>query len=451
MVGRRSGGPAIAVAAAVLGAALLAPGARSAGSGPPHNVSVTPIDHQGYGAPTLARDPRSARRLAIASQVFSGRTCYLALSFDYGKTWRNRAVAGEGTGLRRTRRCSSPTVTYAADGTIYYAFVLPDDAGFSRLYLRVARPGKLLGPARALDSDLSQTQLRAGGSDSEPGLAAGRGGELYVTWKRYDSTLAHGSIQVLRSMNYGARFSVPRTVSAANRTTPWAQPFIARDGAGTLYVNWVDETGVDAATGAGRATIEVARSFDRGMTFASRTIASTPSGCGPDGVCSAGTPRTALVAGTGRHVYTAWSAGPVDGKSRVLVSSSASRGQRWGAPRAVLPQGAGAHQQFRPGLSVAPNGRVDLDFYDLADTGREDVYLASSRNSARSFSAPARLNNAPSDTRAAVPLTDRIGLASANGAAFAAWGDDRRVNLVSVVDGMAGYHTDVYFARKAVP
>jgi len=413
-------------------------------------VAVTPIDHQGYAGPTLAVDPRDGRRLAIAYGALGRRSCFLALSSDGGRTWRNRTVGGDfspfGPG-----RCYSPTAAYAADGTLYYAFVLPRDPGFGRAYLRIARPGRRLGPARALDTDLSPTHLRAGGADLDPALAAGRGGELWVAWNRYDSTYVHGKVQVIRSVDHGRRFTGPRSVNPPGRTVPVGQPRTAIDRAGTVYVNWVDETNVNPRTGGGRAAIELAHSTGRGGAFTTRTVATTPSGCGPPGSCGLGAPQTALATGAGRHVHVAWSAGPVDGRSRVFVSSSAGGGLPWSAPLGVLPPDTIDHDQFRPALSVAPNGRVDLDFYDRADTGRQDVYLASSFDFTQSFPALALLDTAPSDAQAAKLFSNAIALASSNGSASAAWNDDRRVNLVSNIDSVAGEHTDVYFARKAVP
>ncbi len=426
-----------------LGSAALAPAAGSAPARPPRNVAVTPSRTAlfQFGGPTLARDPVHRGHLAVAFSPSSAHTCYLALSANGGRNWRDLAVAGEGTKYPVPRefsaggapQCYFPTVAYGPDGRLYYAFSFLDgNSGFGRAQLMVAGRSGRLGAPKVLDRNLSASDPRTAGGDYEPAIAVGpRPGQLYVTWKRYDSAFVHGKIQTIYSTDRGAHFSAPRQVNGGAQTTPQGRPFIARDSSGRLYVSWLDESNVNFNTNAGTAQFELASSADHGRTFRARTIARVPAGCGAQFV-SPCIPRTSMAAGASGHVYAAWSAATAGGSSRVFFSSSANGGRRWTTPVKVIPRGRRADDQFRPGVSVAPDGRVDLVFYDSSRaTHRQDVYLSSLSGSGGSFSRPIRLDSSPSDTKFSQLLSDRIGVASTNGAAYAAWSDDRRATATT--------------------
>ncbi|MDQ6691439.1 MAG: glycoside hydrolase [Candidatus Dormibacteraeota bacterium] len=291
----------------------------------------------------------------------------------------------------------------------------------------VSGRGGGLGPPTDLDPKLRAADPRTGGGDYEPGLAAGpRPGQLYVTWKLYDSAFVQGKIQVIYSADRGRHFGSARQVNPQAATTPQGRPFIAVDGSGRLYVNWLDETHVDFSTNGGRAQIELASSGDHGRTFRTSAIAGIAAGCGANFVSSC-IPRTSMAAGVSGHVYAAWSGATSNGRARVFFSSSSDGGRRWSRPVKVIPRAAGGDDQFRPGLSVAPNGRVDIDFYDTKRaTDRQDVYLASRRGQNQAPSPAFRLDSVPSNTKFAPLLSDRIGVVASNSAAYAAWSDDRQ-------------------------
>ena len=212
-----------------------------------------------------------------------------------------------------------------------------------------------------------------------------------------------------------------------------------------MYVDWLDETHANFKTNGGRAQFEMARSGDQGRTFNVKTIAGVPGGCGPQFVNSC-IPRTTMAAGAGGRVYAAWSGAASDGKFRVFFSSSANGGRRWTRPLNVIPGGRGGEDQYRPVLSVAPSGRVDLEFNDTSRaTHRQDVYLAYSTNAGATLSPAIKLDSMPSSTALKdVPLlSDRIGLVSSDGAAYAAWSEDRGARATAP-------QAQVFFAALAV-
>ncbi len=431
----------VALGVAIASASLaLAPTAGALPVPPPRNVSVTPGGPHQYGGPTLARDPVHRNHLAIAYSPSSGTTCYLALSTNGGRTWQDLAVAGAGTkypvppefALGAAPQCFFPTVTYGVDGRLYYAFDFADgNSGFARAQLMVAGPRGRLGAPKVLDPNIRASDPQSGGGDYEPGLAAGRlPGQLYIVWKRYDTSFVHGKIQVIYSADRGQHFSVPEQASPSTHTVPQGRPFVAVDASGQVYVNWLDETNVNFMNNGGRAQFELASAVGHGRPFRTKTIASVAAGCGTKFVTPC-IPRTTMAAGASGHVYAAWSGASSNGKSRVFFSSSSSGGKRWTSPQKVVPGGRGGDDQFRPELSVAPDGRVDLEFNDLArNRALQDVYLAFSTGPRRTISRPIKLDGAPSNTNLKTVhlLSDRIAVASSNGDAYAAWSDDRHAS-----------------------
>jgi hypothetical protein len=80
------------------------------------------------------------------------------------------------------------------------------------------------------------------------------------------------------------------------------------------------------------------------------------------------------------RAYAAWETG-----RDVMLSRSDDGGATWSPPRRVGPAAGG---QFLPGVAVAPDGRVDVAFYDRSrdpDDVLAEVVLASSSDGGKSF------------------------------------------------------------------
>ncbi|HJV08892.1 MAG TPA: sialidase family protein, partial [Acidimicrobiales bacterium] len=80
------------------------------------------------------------------------------------------------------------------------------------------------------------------------------------------------------------------------------------------------------------------------------------------------------------RVYAAWETG-----RDVMVARSDDAGASWSPPRRLGPSAGG---QFLPGIDIAPDGRVDVAYYDRSrdpDDVLAEVVLASSTDGARSF------------------------------------------------------------------
>jgi hypothetical protein len=136
-----------------------------------------------------------------------------------------------------------------------------------------------------------------------------------------------------------------------------------------------------------------------------------------------------------RRVYAAWESG-----GDVEVSRSDDGGATWAAPRRVGPARG---TQFLPGIGVAPDGRVDVAFYDRSadkDDVLAEVDLASSTDGGRSF-VTTTVSDQAFDTRvgsftgANVMLGSHLAVVAQPGRATVVWADTTRGNRVNnIVD-----------------
>jgi hypothetical protein len=340
--------------------------------------------------------------------------------------------------------CAHATLAFGRDGMLYVAYHVSRLAGAGRVYLTSSRDGGAsFGAAIPVDA------APPGGGDFEPALATGPSkGTVSVAFERYADDFETAAVLSVSSNDAGGTLSRPVQVSQPAENAVNGRAAVASDRGGNLYVAWVDASDVDFDDGSGNARLHVAVSRDRGWSFAApTTVASVPSGCGPNDDCGNRYPTVAIAAGGDGVVDLAWSAAAYPDPARSFVARSRDAGRTWTQPqRLAVPAGDVDRDQLRPSLAVAPDGRVDLGWADQArdaDDGLLDVYLAYSIDGARSFSRPVRLDAVPSNTQR-TPFASTVAVAASDGAAHAAWQDAR-------VDRPAG--STVLFARvpDAVP
>ncbi len=150
--------------------------------------------------------------------------------------------------------------------------------------------------------------------------------------------------------------------------------------------------------------------------------------------------------------------------SEIYFLASTDGGQTWSEPVNVTDddptRGADQHH---PGISVAPNGRIDLAWHDfrndpffvpgeIGDMGSSvdqrywDAYYASSNNAGMTWSANTRVTNPSIDGKLGVTFNNNdvrgpMGIASSDNAAYVTWPDSRAT-------GAEGTDAeDVYFSR----
>ncbi|MDQ3631133.1 MAG: glycoside hydrolase [Actinomycetota bacterium] len=418
--------------------------AGAAATNAPVNAGArTQADISAHNSPSLVANPRNAANLVVANKIDSPRfSCALHVSFDGGGHWNQTPIplpAGE------EPKCYAPDVTFAADGALYLSFVtLKGRANAPNAVWLVRSPdgGQTLSdPIRTRGPLKFQVRLAA-----DP-VAPQR---LYMTWLDarevglFKFITGGNAVRAARSDDGGRTWSSPNKVSGpASARAVAPSPVVGPKG--ELYVLYLDlgEDRLDYEGGHrgqggepydGTWRLMMARSTDRGATWkesavedkivpTERFIAFTPP-----------TPSLAVDRRSGA-VYAAFHDGR-RGNADVYLWTLAPGEGRWGDPvRVNDTPGTDDSSQLLPKLSVAPDGRLDVLYYDRRvdpENLRAEASLQSSFDGGRTFLPRVRLSDRPFDSRIGYgsergmpDLGTRLGLVSMPERALGVWTDTR--------------------------
>jgi hypothetical protein len=274
---------------------------------------------------------------------------------------------------------------------------------------------------------------------------------LYLSWVQasgvglYKFEQPGNPILVARSEDGGSTWGRPVRVNDASRMRVVA-PSVAVGPKGEVYVLHLDlgddrldyegaHEGLGGRPYTGRFKLVLGRSLDHGATWdesvvddgivpIERFIAFLPS-----------FPSVAVDPGSGR-VYAGFHDGRFGTPDVLVWSRGAGDRAGWDGPTRVndTPERDGS-SQYLPKLAVAPNGRLDVVYYDRRSDPEDvmnEVSLQSSFDHARSFSESIPLSNELFDPRIGYgsernlpDLGSRLGLLADNSSAYAVWTDTR--------------------------
>ena len=363
-----------------------------------HMTEVTP--KPGYfNEPAIAVNPNDPQQLVAAWQVPAS----VAYSIDGGQTWK----VAEGTAPKNYRVSGDVSLAYDAAGHAILCYIAFDKLGATNYWAQGAtRNGIFI--RRSLDGGQTwePDAVTIISHESAPGIpfedkpwivadtAGPRAGNLYIGWTQF--TLAASDLMFSRSTDEGRTWSKPIKLSSAsglprddNGALEGFHGVVGPDGA--LYTIWDDRDGIMMAV-----------SRDGGATFSKerRIIPAGPGYFGITGVSrSNGFPQigmdtritsgksTARGSKQGGNLYVAWSDysnGDVD----IFVSSSADYGRTWSAPVRVNNDPIhNGNDQFFQWMAVDPqSGAVNLIFYDRrTDNEKTTVTLARSTDGGKTF------------------------------------------------------------------
>ena len=438
-----------------------------------------------YAAPHLAVDPNDPLRIAAATPEMRTKNCRFLLTTDGGQTWRllepTPSPASYPFCMHNAGTVFHAQVAFGRAGTIYYAL-----AGYDNSDLTPGPDGGVYGSvsvllARSNDSgeswDTTVVRSTRGADDANKaennrpvtGLAVDtRTGEqdiVYVGWqKRTAPGAASAPSQAMLgvSTDGGRTFGEPVVMGDAwNKTHPQPEKWgggnpvlgVAEDG--TLYGAFFGSSTVTPAPQGGTNAIVVVKSTDRGRTFTA-TEAAGPSPYYAPLIMTVGPGPTK--AGTVHLVYE-HKTGPTAGQSDrdVYYQRSADGAKTFSEPKRINdddPQNlepGGGHVQTNPNVTVAPNGRVDVAWWDFRnDTGgfTNDVYYAYSNDNGATFSKNIRVSDRSIDRRVGIwsngyDMRTPPGIASTADMAVFAWDDTR--NTIELGDGQDIYAGAVQF------
>lgn len=402
-------------------------------------------DINAHNSPTVVRNPRDDRSLAVVNRIDSPMfSCAMHRSIDRGASWLTAPLPfPEGEEL--PPRCFAPDAAFDSDGMLYISFVTLIGRGNTpnALWLTsssdggnsFATPTRVAGPL-TFQARLTADPLRAGA--------------LYLSWLQ---GLEVGNLMfpdpgnpvvLVRSDDGGGTWTDPIRVNDLRHDRAVA-PSVAVGRGDEVYVLYLDfgddaldyhgaHEGVGGEPYDGTWSLILARSRDRGDTWAHTVIDDKIVPVERVIVFFPATPSLAIDQESGR-VYAGFHDGR-RGDADIFVWASSDGGSSFGRALRVndTADGDGRTQEL-PKLTVAPNGRVDVVYYDRRadpDDIMSEVSLQFSNDGGASFAPHVLLTDAPFDSRIGFgsergmpELGSRLGLVSSDAAAMAVWSDTR--------------------------
>jgi hypothetical protein len=319
-----------------------------------------------HNSPAVASDPTRPSVVAVADRIDSPRfSCSLQLSTTAGVTWKPLALPLAAD----APNCFWPDVAFDGEGRL--------------LVLYSASGGRFNQPVgvwlQRFDGETAAgPPVKVAGTEAFHAHFAVDGRRVAVAYVQTPPANADrplgfepgfNPLMAVRSEDGGATFSPPVRVSEPPLRA--AHPSVLFDRDGRLMVGALDygddadnyEARHDGQGGpppAAHWRIVTWGSVDGGATFGPPVVVAdqvvVPQRVVIDlapGPSFAADPRS-------KNLHAAWDGGTGDGRD-VFVARSTDSGATWSAPVPVGPRRRG---QFLPAIGVAPDGRVDVLFYD---------------------------------------------------------------------------------------
>lgn len=455
----------IVVAAVVMAAGpLVAPG--PVGAQPASRPTITdavqvtpdPAVVRAHTSPQMARNPKTGELVLIEGDIRGSRQCTVHISNDDGRSWFE---GGKPLDPPFTD-CSfhadwGPYATLAFDknGVLSVAIEASDPAVFANTRNDAPRHIFL---ARSTDSGRTfsvTTVFRA--TDPNPNKAVNKGAtiavdpknpkNIYIGWRQgtFGGPAATEKLKtmVAASTDAGQTWSAPVDITDEHGGDfPWLT--VTSDG--VLHVAYWVRLWPIPATGTPDPVRPIyhVSSSDHGRTWSERTVIDP-------GNQHHEHPPVLVSDPTTNALYVAWAgnADPMNeapgfnGDMEIFFRSSTDGGRSWSDRRLLNDDPKGKANQIDPGISVAPNGRIDVAWYDgrlstlpvTGDTenGFNDVYATSSSDGGRTFTPNVRVSDRSSDRSIGVWSNNvdqrlNVGISSSDHAMYVAWQDTRNAN-----------------------
>jgi|GEM_PF-2637727 len=393
---------------------------------------------RGYEVPSVAVDAKDANHIVVTDNNFVGGRCAWHASFDGGRAWQDGVfkppTGYTDCGLDSGGFVAAGNVAIGPSGTVYFVFASAGGVGGEKESIVVATSadgGRTFAPAKvAVQRRPTDPSFR------RPSLSVAAGAEgkdrvLLSFWgcpQQGQREICNKAL-FASSPDGGQSFSPFVESSPPPGGNSPSQAVVGADGA--IYVLFLRRNpprDTDVVLG---------RSADGGGTFTATTVGPIPKADLGGRYDSA-----KLVLGPKGELYTVYSH-KASGSFEVAFRRSLDNGTTWSDELRLNKSQSGSY--FSPNVSVAPNGRIDVIFYQRS---REDVVPArqpagevgvadtvlwtSSTDGGKSFGLDRRINFADKGIDRRLGYWEEVGdwyipgVASSDGAGFFVWSDTRR-------------------------
>jgi len=352
----------------------------------------------------LAVNPRNAQNLLTGNNDWNYNDgCGVNASFDGGKHWTKTLPNGFVPGITRFTNDPAvpgtgdgdfggdPAVAFGPDGTAYFACFSYNGTS-TALLLRRSTAGGLTWQAGAhakvsdpltLVSAFNGQGISRGSNGQFPdhdAMWVGADGTIYVTWAQFHGFGANSPIWIATSRDGGRSFGIPAKVSSGNVRSDQDARIVTNQDGSVAYVTFDN-----AIQGGKGSAMYVSRSTDRGQTWSApiqfavftNPVCLFPPDCfnisGGQFRAPGSYPAPAYNPANNR-LYVAYSDIDVDGLAKVFITSASAADLTQWTPRTVVAA-VPAGDRFAAELGIAPNGRIDVAFYDRSYTSNTLVDL----------------------------------------------------------------------------
>ncbi|MDQ4069615.1 MAG: hypothetical protein M3203_09145 [Actinomycetota bacterium] len=475
---RRARRGAVVGAVLVLGLLPQAAGGQTAGGKEPLLTSVVHASNgqdeapgHSYASPAVVVDPDNPKRVYAATVDVRSQRCALFRSTDGGRRW---ARASSSPSPDAFPFCTHDNgfipLTFLAmgrDKALYFAHIGWDTQDGGRSENRSVFLGRTTDGGETWTSTTVRNNRGKTGNDIEKnvptGLAVDTSGEqdvVYVSWTASfpnpTSPSRPGQPMIATSTDGGRTFGEPVNVSGTYFDDPQNLPpdlseaHRARanfggsgvsptvDGKGNLFVSWTRSTANITPT-APPTALYLSRSSDQGKSFTVSEIQPPDANqFGPTGTVLRWSPK----GGDNGSLHAVWEGKPVgaQGDRDVIYRRSTDEGRTWSDAKVLNDDDpALLYGQFQPNLSIAPDGRLNIAWWDMRDSaGRfvTDVYATHSHDSGVTWAKNVRVTDRSIDRTIGVwrpgtggDVRQPPGIGSAEEVTYFLWDDTRHGTL----------------------
>lgn len=423
-----------------------------------------PRDLNANNSPTLVRNPVEQDNLVAVNRIDSpAYSCALHVSFDGGGRWTQTGIPAP-TG--EEPKCFAPDAAFSSDGTLYVSYVTLKGRANAPNNVWISRStdgGKTLEAPVKTPLGARAFSVRLTADPASPK-------RIFLTWLKaeelglYQFSTTGNPIMAIRSDDGGVNWTQASRVSSASRQRVVAPTPAAGKADGELNVLYLDlgDDVLDYAGGhRGRGgpaydgdwQLVLARSTDNGATWKESVVDDALTPTERFIVFTPPAPSLEVDRDSGT-LYAAFHDAR-GGDPDVLLWSLPSGAGEWSGPVRVndTPKGDGT-AQYLPELAVAPDGRLDVLYYDRrADRTNvlNEMSLQYSTDEGKTFSPRVKLSDRAFSSRIGSGLErelpdlgSRLGLLSTNTRAYAIWTDTRggsvRTAKQDIARGVAGFN-----------